>query len=175
MRDLRIMNNFMVLGYKWDRFGLVINHSVETKVKGSSYPSHFIFEINVGKSRIRHRTTLELNFLIDSKSIEDGIIWIQSRSMSDPPLHDIDFKNQMAWSELPLNKDKERFDELWKFLRIWDRQNSTFVIKHFFTQNYAIPLPLILVILSHSHILEMSRKRVEILRNRWEIQKGLRF
>ena len=28
--------------------------------KGSSYPSHFIFEINVGKSRIRHRTTLNL-------------------------------------------------------------------------------------------------------------------
>ena len=31
------------------------------KVKGSSDPSHFIFEINVGKSRIRHRTTLKLN------------------------------------------------------------------------------------------------------------------
>ena len=88
------MNNFMVLGYKWDRFGLVINHSVETKVKG---PGHFIFEINVGKSRIRHRTTLELNFLIDSKSIEDDIIEIQSRSMSDPTFSDIDFKTEMAW------------------------------------------------------------------------------
>ena len=91
------MNNFMVLGYKWDRFGLVINHSVETKVKGSSDPGHFIFEINVGKSRIRHRTTLELNFLIDSKSIEDDIIEIQSRSMSDPTFSDIDFKTEMAW------------------------------------------------------------------------------
>ena len=30
-------------------------------IKGSSDPSHFIFEINVGKSRIRHRTTLNLN------------------------------------------------------------------------------------------------------------------
>ena len=29
--------------------------------KGSSDPSNFIFEINVGKSRIRHRTTLKLN------------------------------------------------------------------------------------------------------------------
>ena len=29
--------------------------------KGSSDPSHFIFEINVGKSRIRHTTTLKLN------------------------------------------------------------------------------------------------------------------
>ena len=30
-------------------------------VKGSPDPSHFIFEINVGKKRIRHRTTLKLN------------------------------------------------------------------------------------------------------------------
>ena len=30
-------------------------------VKGSSDSSHFIFEINVGKSRIRHTTTLKLN------------------------------------------------------------------------------------------------------------------
>ena len=29
--------------------------------KGSWDPSHFIFENNVGKSRIRHRTTLNLN------------------------------------------------------------------------------------------------------------------
>ena len=29
--------------------------------KGSQYPSHFILEINVGKSRIRHRTTIKLN------------------------------------------------------------------------------------------------------------------
>ena len=29
--------------------------------KGSSHPNHFIFEIHVGKSRIRHRTTLKLN------------------------------------------------------------------------------------------------------------------
>jgi len=29
--------------------------------KGSSDSSHFIFEINVGKRRIRHRTTLNLN------------------------------------------------------------------------------------------------------------------
>ena len=30
--------------------------------KGSSDPSHFIFEINVGKRRIRKRTTEKLNF-----------------------------------------------------------------------------------------------------------------
>ena len=32
---------------------------------------------------------------MDSKSID--VIQIQSRSMSDPPLSDIDFKNKMAW------------------------------------------------------------------------------
>ena len=43
-------------------------------LKGSSDSSQFIFEINVGKSRIRHRTNLKLNSLTDSKSIEDDII-----------------------------------------------------------------------------------------------------
>ena len=40
-------------------------------VKGSSDPSHFIFEIYVGKRRIRHRTTLNLNLQssIDFESI----------------------------------------------------------------------------------------------------------
>ena len=64
-----------------------------------SDPSHFIFEIIVGKSRIRHRTTLKLNFQIDSKLIGDGATQIQSRSlfqMSDPTLTDIDLKNEMA-------------------------------------------------------------------------------
>ena len=66
-------------------------------LKGSPHPSHFIFEINLGKSRIRHRTTLKLNFKIDSKSIGDEDIQVQSRSMSDPTLSDIDFKDKMAW------------------------------------------------------------------------------
>ena len=65
--------------------------------KGSADPSHFIFEINVGMNRIRHRMTLKLNFQIDSKLIGDGVIQIQSRSMSDPIHFDIDFKNKMAW------------------------------------------------------------------------------
>ena len=30
-------------------------------IKGSLDLSHFIFEMNVGKTRIRHRTTLKLN------------------------------------------------------------------------------------------------------------------
>ena len=33
-----------------------------------------------------------MNFQMDSKLIEDVVIQIQSRSMSDPPLSDIDFK-----------------------------------------------------------------------------------
>ena len=47
------------------------------------------------QSRIRHRTTLKLNFWIDSKSTEDHIL-IQSRSMSDPTFSDIDTENEMA-------------------------------------------------------------------------------
>ena len=33
-------------------------------IKGGSDPNHFIFEINGGKSRIRHRTALNLNGII---------------------------------------------------------------------------------------------------------------
>ena len=67
-------------------------------VRGSSDPSHFIFEINLGKSRIRHTTTLKWNDeLLDRLKIDsDGVIPFQSRSMSDPNLSDIDFENKMA-------------------------------------------------------------------------------
>ena len=37
------------------------NGSMTRGIKGSPGPSHYIFEINVGKSRIRHRTTLNFN------------------------------------------------------------------------------------------------------------------
>ena len=40
---------------------------------------------------------------IDSKSIEQDIIEIQSRSMSDPTFSDIDLKNKMAWVGTTLN------------------------------------------------------------------------
>ena len=72
------------------------------KFKGGPGRSHLIFEINVGKRRIRHRTTLKMNFWIDSKSFEDGLIYIQSRCMSDPTLSDIDFKNKvtLVWTSL---------------------------------------------------------------------------
>ena len=38
-----------------------------------------------------------MNFSIDSIPIEDEVIQIQFRSMSDPTLSDIDFKNKMVW------------------------------------------------------------------------------
>jgi len=60
--------------------------------KGSSDPSHVIFEIHVGQRRIRRRTTLNLSLEIKFKS----------RSMSDTPLSDIDFKNKLVWTTLKL-------------------------------------------------------------------------
>ena len=42
-----------------------------------------------------------MKFSMDSKSIEVDVI--QSRSMSDPTLSDIDFKNKMAWFWTALN------------------------------------------------------------------------
>ena len=71
--------------------------------KGSSEASHFIFEIIVGKSRIRHRTILNLNDVIDYWFWVDLETWFQSRSMLGPLLTDIDFKNKMAWVLITLN------------------------------------------------------------------------
>ena len=51
------MSTMKNIGDKSDNLG----HQHLENVKGSSDPSHFIFEINVGKSRIRHRTTLNFN------------------------------------------------------------------------------------------------------------------
>ena len=71
--------------------------------KGSSYPSHLIFEINVGKRRIGHRTTPK--FKIDSK-------WIKESSMK---MASFEFEvvlyrirlfptliSKINWPELPL-------------------------------------------------------------------------
>ena len=66
-------------------------------IKGSSSPSQFTFEINVGKRRIRHRTTLDLNNVIFNRFGVDLEMQFQRRCMSDPTLSDIDFKNKMAW------------------------------------------------------------------------------
>ena len=58
-----------------------------TRVKDSS--DHFIFEINAGKGH--------------SKLIEDDVIQIQSRSILDPPLSDMDFENKIAWVRTTVN------------------------------------------------------------------------
>ena len=70
-------------------------------LKGSSDLSHFIFEINVVKSRIRHKTTL--NDAIFNRFGVDLEIQFQSRSMSDPTLSDIHFNYKMAWVWTTLN------------------------------------------------------------------------
>ena len=54
-------------------------------------PDHSIVEINAGKRRIRHATTLKLNDELPTQNRLDSPI--QSRYMSDPFLSDIDFKN----------------------------------------------------------------------------------
>ena len=59
----------------------LVRFLIITSFKGSPDPSHLIFEINVGKSRI----------------LKADFIQIESRSMSDPLLSDIDFKNKVAW------------------------------------------------------------------------------
>jgi len=71
--------------------------SNESSLKGSPHPSHFIFEINVGKSRIQHLTTLNLNEATSNRFWLDLEIQFQSRPVSDPTFSDIDFKNKMAW------------------------------------------------------------------------------
>ena len=40
---------------------------------------------------------------MDSKLIEDEIIQFKIRSMSDPTLSDIDFKNRMVWITLNID------------------------------------------------------------------------
>ena len=67
-------------------------------LKGSSDPSYFISEINVGKGRIRHETTLNLIDAIFNRFLIDLEIQFQSRSMSDPTFSDIDFRNKVAWA-----------------------------------------------------------------------------
>ena len=70
---------------------------------GTPDPSHFIFEINVGQSRIRHTTTGKQNDRIfRSTQNRQNMIQIQSRSMSDPTLSDNNLKKWL-WSGLPLN------------------------------------------------------------------------
>ena len=65
-----------------------------------------------------------MNFETNSKSVEDNVIQVQGRSMSDPPFFDIDFKNKMAWVWTTLKNSfsafkislKNGFTSIWSFL-----------------------------------------------------------
>ena len=48
-------------------------------------------------------TPYKFRVLFQTTTIEDEVIQIQSRSMSDPPLFDIDFKNKIAWVWTTIN------------------------------------------------------------------------
>ena len=84
------LHNNVLRPSQWVNFK--VSSQEESFLKGSPCSSHFIFPTNVGNRRIRHKTTLKLNFLIDSKSIEEDVSQIQSRSMSDPT-----FPSKMVW------------------------------------------------------------------------------
>ena len=91
-------------------------------LKGSLEESHFIFEINVGKGRIRHRTILKSNDeFLDRLKIDWKMIQIQSRSMSDPTFSDIDFKIKMAsmWTTLKF------YDIIYMINRVGQRGEKT--------------------------------------------------
>ena len=75
-----------------------------------SWPSTLCFQDRViswtaGKSRIRHGPTLKWNDTIFNRFWVDLEIQFQSRSMSDPTLFDIDFKNKMALVGTTLKED----------------------------------------------------------------------
>ena len=84
-----------------DRIDFLMDHLTvqfpnERSFKGSSDPSHFIFEINGGKRRFRLKTTLNLNEVSFQNRLKMTALKILRRSMSDPTLSDIDFKNKRA-------------------------------------------------------------------------------
>ena len=74
---------------------LLIITMLNNNIKGSPESSHLTFEINVGKRRIRDTTTLKLNdlrvFQIQTCNL------IQSRSLTDPPLSEIDLKKWLGF------------------------------------------------------------------------------
>ena len=81
----------------WSYQQIFMGHIPRVWFKGSSGPSHLIFEINVAKSRIRHRTTLELKdefqdrLKIQTSNSESFFVgW----SDPDPNVSDIDLENE---------------------------------------------------------------------------------
>ena len=76
--------------------------SVNYKNKGS--PGHFTVEINVGKRRIRHTTTLALNHQFLDRLKIDRKSKFRLVFMSDPSPSDVSFKNKMTTFTLEKNK-----------------------------------------------------------------------
>ena len=89
---------FIIFGVQW--LSKTLNYQFMKvggpKIKGNPDLNHLIFEINVRKSRVRDRTTLISNDAIFNGLWVDQEIQVQSRSMSDSSLSDIDFK-KMVW------------------------------------------------------------------------------
>ena len=85
-------------GFKLELYKMAVTylHLNTINLKGSLDSSHFIFGINVGKSQIRHRTTLKLNDEFLDRLKIDRNHSNSERSISDPPISDIDFKNKLA-------------------------------------------------------------------------------
>ena len=73
-------------------------------IKGSSDQSHFIFEINFVKGRIRHKTTMNLNDIIFNRFIVDiEIHHLESFYVGSDSTSGIDLKIKWLGSELPLS------------------------------------------------------------------------
>ena len=68
--------------------------SMAKTYKGGPYPSHFLFEINVGRSG---SDIEQFSPSIDFESIWQFIIQYLTRFMSDPLLSDIYLNDRMAW------------------------------------------------------------------------------
>ena len=74
-------------------------------LKGSPDPSHFIFEINVGKRRIRHRTILYLNYAICNRFWVDLEIQFQGLfNVGSAFFSTLTSKIKWLGSELPLKE-----------------------------------------------------------------------
>ena len=86
--------------------------------KGSQDPTHFIFEMIVGKSRIR----LSIRFRFDRDMIDhnQSRFWIQNLKpfeVSDPTLPDNDFKNKMVLTGTTLKNCQ--IHNLWKLVALF--------------------------------------------------------
>ena len=55
---------------------------------------------------------------MNSKSIEDDVIQILKRSVSDSTFSDIDFKNEMVWVLTTLNPRTPNVNQFWQFEKL---------------------------------------------------------